>query len=343
MRFYQTKEAEPLREIARKTGAAAEELSRFSGVPARGVVPPGISLLLPPDARIPLAGGSRLYTSPSEERAELLLCRMGESGGPRHSGSPGFGMAVREAGILGREGITRMRGADRRTSLPVMLAPAGWTGEIPDAEELANYLVQRGYRGLILPLDRTAFHRLSPVLPPLTRAFSARAMLLGLRATEEAFLTCAPLFSPLCPEVAFYLLTPSHLDRSLEERARRIGEETDLPLRRKILLSLSSGAAWVTGQKSAPLPYGEALKRLLAMAVTPRREDLLLAPLTLRGGGGTLYIEDPASLYPGLLRVGDSGFGGLAFDDASVMPFAPEMIRRLFCTADGTAGRRSQK
>ena len=342
MRFYQTKEPEPLREIARKTGAAAEELARFSGLSAHGVVPPGVSLLLPPDAKIPLTGGSRLYTSPSEERAQILLCRLGD-GISKRRGSTHFGMTLRKCGILSRDGITRMRWAEKHSSLPVVLAPAAWTGELPTAEELAEYLTRRGYRGLLLPIGDIAFHRLTLILPPLMQAFSARGLLLGLGADEKEFLTRSPLFSPLCPEVTFYLLTPSDLDRSLEERAREIEEETDPPLRHKILLSLSSGATWVTGQKSAPLPYGEALKRLLTMGITPRREDLLMAPLTLGSGGGTLYLEDPAALYPGLLRVGDGGFGGLAFAEEAVMPFAPEMIRRLFCTADGRGDKRSHK
>lgn len=337
MRFYQTAEPESVFEISEKTGVSPEILARSTGVPLRGVVPGGVSLLLPAGAGGKFTVGSGICTHFSEGRAEVVLCKAE----PERSGGtpfePLFGATCCQGGVLGERGVTQMRPA-RKGSTPLpLLSPAAWTGELPPPKDLAELLVRAGYAGLLLPVEEVMGHTVTEALSRLAPVFTERNLILGISLGERAFLNRASFYARLEPSPALIFLSPARHGVSLEERVRDLTDATDLPTRCKLLISLSTGAVFSTHEKSAPLPYGEALKLLLSSARAPWREDLLRCPLSLRGTEGLLTLEDPAALYPGLVRLGDAKIGGISLSERHGMPFACEMISRLFKTAGGKA------
>lgn len=339
MKIYQTTEPESIRSIAAKHSVHERALASLTGLTPRSTVPAGISLLLPLGAHGG-GGAGRMYPDTSEERAEILVLREE----PKNRGSALteslFGMALSPGGSLSRRGFSRLHRCPP-SDIPVCLSVNAWLGDCPTSAALADLLTDADYHGMLLPLSHLPGHRLISLLPELISVFSSRGLTLAVTLTDRMFFHHLPLLSCLDPLPDFFLLTPTLWEMPLEVRARELADATDGFLRRRILLSLPSGAAFVTREKSAPLPYGEALRIVSTAGVRPRREDILMASVTRGKRGGTVYIEDPASLFAGLMRLSVSKFGGVSLSDASA-PFAGEMIRRLFRTAGGTAPVHSQ-
>ena len=339
MKIYQTTEPESIRSIAKKHCVSERALAALNGLTPRGIVPAGVSLLLPLGAR---GGGScgRLYPEMNEERAEILV--LAEETPRRTSllteGLPG--MMLASGGVLTRRGFSRLRRCPP-SDVPVCLAAGAWGEECPPPSDIAEALLDAGYRGLLLPVIHLSGHRLVSALPELIAAFAERGLIFALALPDSLFLRQLPLFSCLDTLPDFFRLTPPAWEMPLEVRARELADATDLTLRRRLLLSLPSGAAFTTHEKSAPLPYGEALRIVSAAGARPRREDILMASVTRGKSGGTVYMEDPVSLLAGLMRLSVSKFGGVALSEDSA-PFAGEMIRRLFRTAGGKGCARSQ-
>lgn len=340
MRICQTTKPETTRSIARAHGASERDIARWAGDPHRGLLPPEISVLLP----IGASGGrdaGHLYPPASEERGELLICK--ET--PDISGSSLFydppSVQLVRGGQLTRRGFSRLRTPHTR-ALPAFAAPHIYTGEAFTFADLADDLARCGYAGLLLPLGATLPDRLLSDLPRLMSDLDARGIHLALSLSESAFLRHLPHLAVLEPLPAFFLLTPSSPQTPLEVRARRVSDATDPRLRRRVLFSLPTGATLIVHEKSAPLTYREALRILCAVDVSSRREEVLMASLPPRMGGGTLYVEDPLSFYVGLTRLGIGGFGGVLLSRESA-PFAEEMLRRLFTVAGGTGAAHSQK
>lgn len=338
MKIYQTAERESIRSIAEKHAAPERALAALTGLTPRSMVPSGVSLLLPFGTR----GGdpvSCLYPDTSEERAEILV--LGESTGHRYDPQAAAvsGLSLIHGGPLTRRGILGMRRApaDRMS----LCLPAEVRPECPPPRAIAETLMAAGYRGLLLPAANLPGHRLVSLLPAFVDTFAACGLLFAVTLSDRAFLHHLPLFSCLDPLPDLIRLTPSSWETPLEVRAREISDATDRPMRHRILFSLSPGAAFTTHEKSAPLPYGEALRIVSAEDVHLRREDILMAPILHGRRSGTVYIEDPVCLLAGLLRLSASGFGGVSLSDASA-PFAAEMIRRLFRTAGGKASAHFQ-
>ena len=332
MKICQTTKPEPIRSIAQKHSVPVRELASLTGLSPRSIVPAGVSLLLPLGARGGGAAG-RIYPDTSEERSEILV--IGEE--PRfsdssHTGSL-LGMALCSGGTLTQRGLSRLHRCPT-SEIPICLRADAWSGECPAPSDLAELLIRAGYCGLLLPLEQVAEHRLIARLPDMISAFSDSKLTFAVTLQDKAFLRHLPLFSCFDPLPDFFRLTPSSWELPLEVRVREIAESADLMLRRRILLSLPTGAAFTTHEKSAPLPYGEALRIVLSTGVVPRREDILMAPVKRGKGSGTVYLEDPVSLLAGLMRLSASNLGGVSLSGASA-PFAGEMIRRLFRTAGG--------
>ena len=333
MKIYQTAERETIRSIAEKHAVPERALAALAGLTPRSLVPPGVSLLLPFGARGGAPAGC-LYPDMSEERAEILV--LGEADGHRSDPRTAAvsGLTLVPGGTLTRRGIPGLRRAPAGVT-PVCL-PSGVRSECPPPAALADTLAAAGYRGLLLPLPRLPGHRLVSLLPEYVSVFAERGLLCAVTLPDRLFLHHLPLFACLDPLPDFICLTPSSWETPLEVRAREISDMTDLTMRRRILFSLTPGAAFATHEKSAPLAYGEALRIVSAGDIRLRREDILMAPVVNGRRSGTLYLEDPVCLLAGLMRLSASRFGGVSLSDASA-PFAAEMIRRLFRTAGGTA------
>lgn len=340
MRICQTTRLETTRSIARAHGASERDIARWAGEPHRGLLPPAISVLLP----IGASGGRDagcLYPPASEERGELLLCKEAPdiSGSSLYYAPPSIQLV--RGGHLTRRGFSHLHASPAR-ALPALAAPRIYTGEIFSFDGLADDLARCGYTGLLLPLGATLPDRLLSALTHLMSALDARGMYLALSLSDSAFLRHLPRLALLDVLPAFFLLTPSAPETPLEIRARRVSDATDPPIRRRVLFSLPTGATLIVHEKSAPLTYREALRILCAIDVPPRREEVLMASLPPRMGGGTLYVEDPLSFYVGLTRLGLGGFGGVLLSRESA-PFAEEMLRRLFTVAGGRGAARSRR
>lgn len=333
MKIYQTAERESVRSIAEKHAVPERALATLTGLSPRSIVPAGVSLLLPFGARGGDPAGC-LYPGMSEERAEILV--LGEAAGQRYDPQTASvsGLALLPAGALTRRGIFGMRRAP--SDAASLCLPSEVRSECPPPAALADALTAAGYRGLLLPVSRLPRHRLVSLLPEWLAVFAERGLLCAVTLPDKVFLHHLPLFACLDPLPDFICLTPSSWETPLEVRAREISDITDLPMRRRILFSLAPGAAFTTREKSAPLPYGEALRIVSAEGVRLRREDILMAPIPRGKRNGTVYLEDPVCLLAGLMRLSASKFGGVSLSDASA-PFAAEMIRRLFRTAGGKA------
>ncbi len=333
MKIYQTAERETIRSIAEKHAVPERALAALAGLTPRSLVPPGISLLLPFGARGGAPAGC-LYPDMSEERAEILV--LGEASGRRCDPRTTMvsGLTLFHSGTLPRRGIPGLGRA--HAGVASVCLPSGVRSECPPPAVLADALAAAGYRGLLLPLPRLPGHRLVSFLPEYVSVFAEWGLLCAVTLPDRLFLHQLPLFACLDPLPDFICLTPSSWETPLEVRAREISDMTDLTMRRRILFSLTPGAAFATHEKSAPLAYGEALRIVSAGDIRLRREDILMAPVVNGRRSGTLYLEDPVCLLAGLMRLSASGFGGVSLSDASA-PFAAEMIRRLFRTAGGTA------
>lgn len=339
MRICQTTKAETTRSIARGHNASERDIARWAGEPHRGLLPSGISVLLPVGASGGSAAG-HVFPPISEGRSEILLCKEEPDFLGSSLSNSCSSLYVVRSGYLTRRGFSRLHAC--RARLPVFVSPQVYTGETFSPGALSDVLLRYGYAGLLLPLGATLSERLLASLPPLALALAAHGLHLALSLSDPAFSRILPHLASLTPLPAFFLLAPAIPEEPLEARARRVSDVTDGSLRRRILFSIPTGATLIVHEKSAPLTYREALHILCTVGVPPRREEVLMASLPPRMGGGTLYVEDPLSFYVGLTRLGLSGFGGVLLSPSSA-PFAEEMIRRLFTVAGGTGAARSQR